>query len=148
MRNLTGSAAAFAWKHHPQRERASTAWRQTADDIVAYLDQQAPLQPSVADISRSYYHRLGRAPFPHEISLARSDRAAKPSNDNVRCVECEHGEVAKSSEYTAATPEMMSPRCRRIKNFCIAKCLFTLPAGDDGFKFWNCLNACMKEHGC
>jgi RHS repeat-associated protein len=38
--------------------------------------------------------------------------------------------------------------CRKIKDKCIAECNSTLPTGDNGFRFWNCLNSCMKEFGC
>lgn len=39
--------------------------------------------------------------------------------------------------------------CKKVKRDCIAQCSeSSLPTGDDGFKFWNCLNRCMAENGC
>lgn len=41
------------------------------------------------------------------------------------------------------------PDCQKVKQECIAQCSeSSLPTGDDGFKFWNCLNRCMAENGC
>ena len=40
-------------------------------------------------------------------------------------------------------------RCKKIKDYCIDICSDTaLPSGDRGFRFWNCVNQCMEEHGC
>jgi uncharacterized protein RhaS with RHS repeats len=39
--------------------------------------------------------------------------------------------------------------CTKIKNNCIEQCSEThLPTGDNGFKFWNCVNKCVKDNGC
>jgi RHS repeat-associated protein len=39
--------------------------------------------------------------------------------------------------------------CRKVKDQCIAKCSETsLPSGDYGFRFWNCVNKCLKDNGC
>jgi RHS repeat-associated protein len=39
--------------------------------------------------------------------------------------------------------------CKIVKNACIAQCSGThLPSGDYGFRFFNCVNACMRRHGC
>lgn len=39
--------------------------------------------------------------------------------------------------------------CRHIKDVCIAECSdASLPTRDDGFTFFNCLNACLERHGC
>jgi hypothetical protein len=39
--------------------------------------------------------------------------------------------------------------CKRIRNMCIAQCSDTsLPSGDSGFNFWNCVNKCMQRYGC
>jgi hypothetical protein len=39
--------------------------------------------------------------------------------------------------------------CKRIRNMCIAQCSNTsLPSGDYGFNFWNCVNKCMQRYGC
>jgi len=41
------------------------------------------------------------------------------------------------------------PDCEKIREYCICKCSeTTLPTGDNGFKFWNCVNKCMEENGC
>lgn len=41
------------------------------------------------------------------------------------------------------------PDCKKVKQDCIALCSETsLPSGDYGFKFWNCLNQCMADNGC
>jgi RHS repeat-associated protein len=43
----------------------------------------------------------------------------------------------------------LDPRCRKVKDECIAECSdSSLPSGDYGFRFWNCVNACMARHGC
>jgi hypothetical protein len=39
--------------------------------------------------------------------------------------------------------------CKRIRNMCIARCSATsLPSGDYGFNFWNCVNKCRQSYGC
>jgi hypothetical protein len=39
--------------------------------------------------------------------------------------------------------------CKRIRDKCIAQCSETsLPSGDYGFNFWNCVNKCMQKFGC
>ena len=41
------------------------------------------------------------------------------------------------------------PDCRKVKQDCLAKCSDeALPSGDNGFRFWNCLNKCMKDNRC
>jgi RHS repeat-associated protein len=40
-------------------------------------------------------------------------------------------------------------RCAKVKSDCIAKCSgSSLPSGDNGFRFWNCVNKCMEDNGC
>ena len=39
--------------------------------------------------------------------------------------------------------------CSEVKQQCLKSCSETsLPTGDVGFKFWNCVNRCMAENGC
>jgi hypothetical protein len=38
--------------------------------------------------------------------------------------------------------------CKQIKDDCIAECARELPTPDHGFKFWNCVNDCMRREGC
>ena len=46
-------------------------------------------------------------------------------------------------------PDNSEPDCEKIKDQCIDTCSETaLPTSDYGFKFWNCLNACMAQNGC
>jgi hypothetical protein len=40
-------------------------------------------------------------------------------------------------------------RCRKVAEGCREACSETsLPSGDYGFRFWNCVNACMEKQGC
>jgi hypothetical protein len=40
-------------------------------------------------------------------------------------------------------------RCKKVKKMCIDECSdSSLPTPDFGFKYWNCLNACMRRNGC
>jgi hypothetical protein len=40
-------------------------------------------------------------------------------------------------------------RCKKVKDNCIEECSeSSLPSGDNGFRFWNCLNRCMADYGC
>jgi hypothetical protein len=42
-----------------------------------------------------------------------------------------------------------APDCAKVKQNCLKTCSETsLPTGDYGFKFWNCVNRCMAENGC
>jgi RHS repeat-associated protein len=42
-----------------------------------------------------------------------------------------------------------APDCKQVKKQCIEQCSdSSLPTGDNGFKFWNCLNKCMADNGC
>jgi RHS repeat-associated protein len=39
--------------------------------------------------------------------------------------------------------------CDKIKDMCIAQCSETsLPSGNNGFRFWNCVNDCLRDNGC
>ena len=39
--------------------------------------------------------------------------------------------------------------CKQVKDDCIETCSETsLPSGDNGFRFWNCVNKCMEAAGC
>ena len=51
--------------------------------------------------------------------------------------------------YSSMTAAGDDDFCRRIRNMCIAQCSDTsLPSGDYGFNFWNCVNKCMQRYGC
>jgi len=40
-------------------------------------------------------------------------------------------------------------RCKKVKEDCLVVCSrSSLPTGDHGFKFWNCVNRCMEAAGC
>ena len=41
-----------------------------------------------------------------------------------------------------------SVHCREVKQDCIVTCNRKLPTGDFGFRFWNCVNKCMRTAGC
>lgn len=41
-----------------------------------------------------------------------------------------------------------APDCKEVKQDCIRACEGKLPTGDYGFRFWNCVNACMRTAGC
>ena len=50
----------------------------------------------------------------------------------------EHENETPSKEY-----------CREVKDICIQNCAISdLPSGDNGFRFWNCVNECLDEYGC
>lgn len=38
--------------------------------------------------------------------------------------------------------------CKGVKEDCIVACNSKLPTGDFGFRFWNCVNRCMRTAGC
>jgi RHS repeat-associated protein len=39
--------------------------------------------------------------------------------------------------------------CKQVKQFCIESCTeSSLPSGDNGFRFFNCLNRCLEAAGC
>ena len=40
-------------------------------------------------------------------------------------------------------------RCKKVKEDAIELCWnSSLPSGDNGFRFWNCVNAYMEANGC
>jgi RHS repeat-associated protein len=40
-------------------------------------------------------------------------------------------------------------RCSKAREKCIEICSeSSLPSGDFGFRFWNCVNTCLKSYGC
>jgi RHS repeat-associated protein len=40
-------------------------------------------------------------------------------------------------------------RCKQVKADCIDSCSdSSLPSGDNGFRFWNCVNRCLEAAGC
>jgi hypothetical protein len=39
-------------------------------------------------------------------------------------------------------------RCKQVKEDCIVACNGKLPTGDFGFRFWNCVNRCVRTAGC
>jgi len=47
-----------------------------------------------------------------------------------------------------ANPGPERDRCRQVRAGCRTRCLYTLPTGDYGFRFWNCVNDCAAEQGC
>jgi len=54
--------------------------------------------------------------------------------------------VGPNSGDMAATDDEF---CKRIRNMCIAQCSDTsLPSGNYGFSFWNCVNKCLQRYGC
>jgi len=40
------------------------------------------------------------------------------------------------------------PDCKEVKEDCLVACNAKLPTGDFGFRFWNCVNRCMRTAGC
>jgi hypothetical protein len=57
------------------------------------------------------------------------------------------GVVVVAAEISAALEE--EDPCKKVAESCRETCSKTsLPSGNYGFKFWNCINACMEEHGC
>lgn len=47
------------------------------------------------------------------------------------------------------TPAGLSPFCQQVRRQCTSECSETsLPSRDYGFRFFNCVNRCMKRHGC
>jgi hypothetical protein len=46
-------------------------------------------------------------------------------------------------------PKPVDTDCKQVKERCISSCSSSsLPTGDHGFKFWNCVKRCMAEQGC
>jgi hypothetical protein len=44
---------------------------------------------------------------------------------------------------------IVDPFCKIVKELCIGRCSgATLASGDFGFRFYNCVNKCMDDHGC
>jgi hypothetical protein len=42
-----------------------------------------------------------------------------------------------------------SEQCQKVHNACIERCSETaLPTYDDGFKFWNGVNQCLRDAAC
>lgn len=55
------------------------------------------------------------------------------------------------SDSTAASddPTSAGPDCKKEKERCLDVCSdSSLPSGDHGFRFWNCVNKCMADAGC
>jgi hypothetical protein len=50
--------------------------------------------------------------------------------------------------YIAAEALEEQERCKGVKEDCIVACNGKLPTGDFGFRFWNCVNRCMRTAGC
>jgi hypothetical protein len=62
---------------------------------------------------------------------------------------CGWGGGGDNSGGSCPKPDDEEERCRYVKNDCIEICSETsLPSGDNGFRFWNCVNECMAEEGC
>jgi hypothetical protein len=58
------------------------------------------------------------------------------------------GGIAGHFAGEAMCPED-KPDCAKVKEECLKTCSeSSLPTGDYGFKFWNCVNRCMAENGC
>ncbi|WP_281328795.1 hypothetical protein [Polyangium sp. 6x1] len=57
--------------------------------------------------------------------------------------------VASEMSGPKDEPPPAQPDCKKVKDACITDCSrSSLPTGDYGFKFWNCVNRCMKAAGC
>jgi hypothetical protein len=39
-------------------------------------------------------------------------------------------------------------RCKKVAEACRETCSYNLPSRDNGFSFWNCVNACLERHAC
>jgi hypothetical protein len=50
--------------------------------------------------------------------------------------------------YVATGGLNISEHCKEVKEDCIVACNNKLPTGDFGFRFWNCVNKCMRTAGC
>ena len=57
--------------------------------------------------------------------------------------------AAAVSLKDAADEDAEKERCKKVKEDCLVACSrSSLPTGDHGFKFWNCVNRCMEAAGC
>ena len=50
--------------------------------------------------------------------------------------------------YVATEALKDTAHCKEVKEDCIVACNGKLPTGDFGFRFWNCVNRCMRTAGC
>ncbi|MDI1477589.1 hypothetical protein [Polyangium sp. y55x31] len=58
-------------------------------------------------------------------------------------------EVVSEMSRPKDEPPPTQQDCKQVKDDCIVTCSrSSLPTGDHGFKFWNCVNKCMKAAGC
>src|SRR5262249_36824932 len=94
---------------------------------------------------------------PHDL-LDRFQRIAfgadrlKPAL-NIEKARLPHDSLARSAHGPLrSASQIRSDLARRIfrgAHMCIARCSDTsLPSGDYGFNFWNCVNKCMQSYGC
>ncbi|MHC1727308.1 MAG: RHS repeat domain-containing protein [Syntrophobacteraceae bacterium] len=65
------------------------------------------------------------------------------------------GSIWDDIKGQAAPPPSKTPecdereRCKQVREMCYEQCSeSSLPSGDYGFRFWNCLNKCMADNGC
>ncbi len=57
--------------------------------------------------------------------------------------------VVSDSTASSGDPKPAGPDCKKEKERCLDVCSdSSLPSGDHGFRFWNCVNKCMADAGC
>jgi hypothetical protein len=115
-----------------EREKSLTSV-DTIDSMARPVDDRFDrlLQPTDANTENPRSERISAGGL-GSPGIARNARSLMPSSDQ-----------------QPATPVALSANCMEVKRECILDCSDrTLPTGDFGFRFWNCLNACMLRHGC
>jgi hypothetical protein len=96
---------------------------------------------------------IGRGWRTSQVSqTARNDLRSDPMPRNSSVLQALSGAPLLGS-WSSPHPDVMATAnddfCKRIRNMCIAQCSDTsLPSGDYGFSFWNCVNKCMQKYGC
>lgn len=82
----------------------------------------------------AYAEHAFKPPAPQEIKTQPTPPKASPPD------------AAKPASEGLGMP--LDNRCRKVKNACLEQCCSKLPTPDCGFTYFNCVNECMKKHGC
>lgn len=128
---------------------------------TATLNQRFPGQWYQLETGLAYnWHRhydpsIGRYLQPDPLGMPDGpSRWAYAKNSPLMLTDREGLQIVSRNLPKPNTPLMCQPVamdawCKQKEKECIDLCSeIALPTGNDGFKFWNCQNECMRKWGC
>ncbi len=140
-------------------------WRTARKSCVAGRRKRRASRPSARVGGATVVRSRARTQGHHAVGLVETANSIRAVSDTLlrvtaRQLDCRRWlfvahalwpKRRKSRDSRPAEPANMarSSVLRFIRNRCIAQCADTsLPSGDYGFNFWNCVNKCMQKYGC